>query len=117
MGAKELPGLVLGTHGTPKKYVHALANQLEAIFFILIILMCVHQAWLRNCLSVCELYLQTYTAGWVVRNPILKNYKPLSLKRHKLFANPNSIASGLCTKSNLVSKPRDKQFLPESHSP
>jgi len=34
MGAKELPGFgfVLGTHGTPKKYVHALANQLEAIF-------------------------------------------------------------------------------------
>lgn len=34
MGAKELPGLVLGIHGTPKKYVHALANQLEAIFFL-----------------------------------------------------------------------------------
>lgn len=34
MGAKELPGLVLGTHGTPKKYVHTFANQLEAFFFL-----------------------------------------------------------------------------------
>ena len=116
MGAKELPGLVLGTHGTPKKYVHTFANQLEAFFFVLIILLCVHQAWLGNCLSVCELYLQTYTAGWVVRNPFSKIINHFH-SRHKLFANPNSIGSGLCTKSNLISRPRGKQFLPESHSP
>lgn len=80
MGAKELPGLVLGTHGTPKKYVHALANQLEAIFF------CfnypgMHTPSMVRQLLVCLRVVSTDIQADCLSGSVgLINLKPLSLK-------------------------------------
>lgn len=79
MGANELPGLVLGTHGTPKRYVHALANQLEAIFFCLNYPGVCTPSVVRQllvCLRIVSTDIQadclSGSVGWVVRNPIIK---------------------------------------------